>query len=172
MIKLITNDKTEHETDLPFQSIQALIKNGNLLQLTNGEYINPSTIVKIIAPTQSPRVNFQSNNFHVPTDEENKLAQEKMQPMKKMFDERKQFDKEMADKQRQAINSQSIYGAINPNSLPIEKGVIGETTSSPTLSTAIPAEMNTPNLTEQNIKNAQIAQTLLRKRGRPPKAGV
>ena len=73
MIKLITTSGKEYHTLLNFQAVQALTKSGNLISTVQGEWINPNTVETITAEQQKPLMSFPSNNFHVPTEEENSL---------------------------------------------------------------------------------------------------
>ena len=114
-ITLVTTSGKSYTTQLNFQSIQALTKAGNLVCVDgdNGsEYINPHTIEKIIGDAPKPVMSLRVSNFHVPTEQEQKEAQAKMQPLKAIFDEKAKFMQELREAELGQINSQNIYGAI------------------------------------------------------------
>ena len=78
-IKLVTTSGQVYNTQLNFSNIQALIKNGNLLMTDEGEYINPKNIEKILAGAPTPAMKYPNmSNFTVPTEEDNRIAQEKL----------------------------------------------------------------------------------------------
>jgi hypothetical protein len=150
MVRITTTNSGVIESQDSFATIQTAIKNNTFIEVNSGgkrHYINPKHIVSLEGDAEAARKPYQNpgaNNFPFPmTKEETEAMQNKLQPLKAIFDQKKQAMEEMAQKEKDKLNSayETMYGRFRQNieevnapvpevvaEAPVESSPVAETT--------------------------------------------
>ena len=177
MLKITTKTGQVIETTESFETIQRAMVNKQLIEIAvknRKVYIDPSSIESIegekeIASQHPYKV---ASNFPFKMTEEETLAmQMKMQPMKAMFDAKKEAMAEMKRKEDEAINNTFAhrYGGYMPK---VQQEPLQERSSMPKAAIETPTAVEVP--TEPLVAPtapivAPVPEVVAKKLGRPPK---